>query len=171
MKYCSRFLPFTLVLTLWYTSDILLLSENNDVTNLANTSTISSVPVFFVPVQIQPDSCTLHGASAFPQDLPPSAAPCATPGTQAPAVIDSADQNSTPRNVPPSHSAPVPGITDVALAPSRGRSTSSLGVVPASTHSDSTTPKAKCLLGSAYHLAWTYPPRRCYRDPLRLHLL
>jgi hypothetical protein len=47
MKHCSCFLPFTLLLALWYTSNILLLSGNNDVTNLANTSTVSSLPVFF----------------------------------------------------------------------------------------------------------------------------
>jgi hypothetical protein len=49
-----------------YTYDVLLLHGNNDVTNLTNTSTINSLPVFDVPVQIQPDSCVLHGTGVLP---------------------------------------------------------------------------------------------------------
>jgi hypothetical protein len=91
-----------------YTFDILLLPENNDVTNLTNTYTISSLPIFDVLVQIQPDSCALHGTGILPQALPTSAGTCVTSGTPNSLVVASADQVSSLRDVATPPMAPDP---------------------------------------------------------------
>jgi hypothetical protein len=94
------------------------LPGKNDVTNPTNTSPIGSLSIFYVSMQIQPDSCVLHGADALPQDPPPTDGPCATSGAPASHVADSMDQVSTPHDVAILPSAPVPNIDDVGPASS-----------------------------------------------------
>jgi hypothetical protein len=66
-----------------YTYDVLLLPGDNEITYLANVSTISTLPIFDLPVQVSSaSSCTLHGTSNHPPDLIPIASPCVPPGGQ-----------------------------------------------------------------------------------------
>jgi hypothetical protein len=96
---------------------------------MANAPTISSLLVFYVPVQIPPDPCSLHGAGLLHQDPALSTTTCAPPGIQDPSVDVSTAQPPASRNVVVSPSVLVLGPAPVVPAPPPGSRGSSLGLV------------------------------------------
>jgi hypothetical protein len=109
---------------------VLLLPVNNDLTNTANAPTISSLPGFYVPEQILPDPCSLHGVGLLHQDPALSTTTCVPPGIQDPSVDISTAQPPASRNVVASPSVLVLGPAPAAPAPPPGSRGSSSGLVP-----------------------------------------